>query len=218
MLTKFGLGTKRTLDQFIAFTGVDLRSRQIFGDRCKQLTWVPFEADEDPNTTEGDHWGLAPEIHPAGGGDIPLASGEIRVSMQGVRRGNTSEAEKGVELLKPKVHTYIVKEHETGKKSESDKLHRIEALIAEDLERLEQKASGELWWVFQHVDMAVEAVIEGIDGALGSERRGHGHKVLKVMLLGAPLFIIIVLLALWVVTGTSVIGSSFHSDTNSKII
>jgi hypothetical protein len=41
------------------------RSRQIFGDRCKQLTWVPFEADEDPNTTEGDHWGLAPETHPA---------------------------------------------------------------------------------------------------------------------------------------------------------
>jgi hypothetical protein len=33
---------------------------------------------------------------------------------------------------------------------------------------LEVKASGELWWVFQHVDMAVEAVIEGIDGALGS--------------------------------------------------
>jgi hypothetical protein len=33
--------------------------------------------------------------------------------------------------------------------------------------RLEVKASGELWWVFQHVDMAVEAVIEGIDGALG---------------------------------------------------
>ena len=44
-LTKYGLGVKRSLDQFIEFTGVDTRKRVIFGDRCSQLQWVPFEAD-----------------------------------------------------------------------------------------------------------------------------------------------------------------------------
>ena len=33
-LTKYGLGRKRTLDQLIAFTGIDLRNRVIYEDRC----------------------------------------------------------------------------------------------------------------------------------------------------------------------------------------
>ena len=33
MLTKYGLGFKRTLDQFIEFTGIDTRSKKVFGDR-----------------------------------------------------------------------------------------------------------------------------------------------------------------------------------------
>ena len=46
LLTKYGLGTKRTLDQLILFTGVDVRASIVFGDRCKQLLWVPFTADK----------------------------------------------------------------------------------------------------------------------------------------------------------------------------
>jgi hypothetical protein len=36
-LTKYGLGSKRTLDQLIEFTGLDLRNRVAFKDRfvCK---------------------------------------------------------------------------------------------------------------------------------------------------------------------------------------
>ena len=45
MLTKYGLGSKRTLDQLIEFTGIDLRNGVVFGDRCVQLKWVPFVAD-----------------------------------------------------------------------------------------------------------------------------------------------------------------------------
>ena len=29
-LTKYGLGMKRTLDQLIAFTGIDLRSKKVY--------------------------------------------------------------------------------------------------------------------------------------------------------------------------------------------
>jgi hypothetical protein len=34
LLTKYGLGNKRTLDQLIEFTGLDLRNRIAFKDRC----------------------------------------------------------------------------------------------------------------------------------------------------------------------------------------
>lgn len=50
MITKYGLGSKRTLDELIEFTGVDVRNGVVFGDRCVQLKWVPFEADA--GTTE----------------------------------------------------------------------------------------------------------------------------------------------------------------------
>jgi hypothetical protein len=42
LLTSFGLGTKRSLDQLISFTGIDTRSKQAFGYRCKQLYWVSY--------------------------------------------------------------------------------------------------------------------------------------------------------------------------------
>lgn len=74
-LTKYGLGRKRTLDQFIEFTGIDVRTRQIFESRCKDLDWVPFAPDADPWVDSGDVWGLAPEMHLAGAPDIPLLSG-----------------------------------------------------------------------------------------------------------------------------------------------
>jgi hypothetical protein len=41
----YGLGPKRSLDQFIAFTGVDTRSGAFISDACKQLAWVPYEID-----------------------------------------------------------------------------------------------------------------------------------------------------------------------------
>lgn len=60
-LTRYGLGYKRTLDQLIDYTGVDTRSRLVFADRCKSMSWVPFTTDEDPNTDESDPWASAPE-------------------------------------------------------------------------------------------------------------------------------------------------------------
>ena len=45
LLTRFGLGRRRTLDQLIAFTGLDLRGQRLLGDRCQELHWVPFQPD-----------------------------------------------------------------------------------------------------------------------------------------------------------------------------
>ena len=46
MLTKYGLGRKRSLDQLIDFTGIDFRNQKVYGDRCKELNWVPFVPDQ----------------------------------------------------------------------------------------------------------------------------------------------------------------------------
>lgn len=50
-LGPYGLGSKRTLDQFIEFTGVDTRNKAIVGDRCKALSWVPFQFDKGKHTS-----------------------------------------------------------------------------------------------------------------------------------------------------------------------
>jgi len=50
MLGKWDLGEKRSLNQLIAFTGVDTRKTKIDFDNCGKLQWVPFEEGG------GDDW------------------------------------------------------------------------------------------------------------------------------------------------------------------
>jgi len=40
--TKYGLGDRRSLDQAIAFSGVDLKSRKMLANRCGNIDWVPY--------------------------------------------------------------------------------------------------------------------------------------------------------------------------------
>ena len=58
---RYGLGTKRTLDQLIAFMGVDFRKSTVYDSRCHMLQFVPFEFENNPHVESGDLWGLAPE-------------------------------------------------------------------------------------------------------------------------------------------------------------
>ena len=39
---RFGLGTKRTLQQAIDFSGIDLPNRKMVANKCGNLVWVPF--------------------------------------------------------------------------------------------------------------------------------------------------------------------------------
>src|SRR3546814_492297 len=70
---KYGLGTKRTLDQLIDFVGVDLRNQNIIGNRCTDLPYVPFEVDPDPEVEVGDIWGMAPSVSKGGWPYVPIA-------------------------------------------------------------------------------------------------------------------------------------------------
>jgi len=37
---KYGLGTRRSLDDLIKFIGIDVRTRTIFANKCTTLKWV----------------------------------------------------------------------------------------------------------------------------------------------------------------------------------
>ncbi|KAG7341489.1 glycosyltransferase GlcNAc [Nitzschia inconspicua] len=41
--SRYGLGTKRTLEQAIEFTGINLREMKMETNKCGNLEWVPFE-------------------------------------------------------------------------------------------------------------------------------------------------------------------------------
>lgn len=77
LLGKYGLGSKRTLQQLIDFTGLDTRTWRVVGDRCSApLQRVTVDHDGgDAWLEEGDPWGRAGEERPAGGEEIPLLSG-----------------------------------------------------------------------------------------------------------------------------------------------
>ena len=56
---RFGLGTKRTLQQAAEFTGIDLLHRKMVQNKCGNLIWVPFEASEEYGLKEVLSRGLA---------------------------------------------------------------------------------------------------------------------------------------------------------------
>eukprot|EP01036_Dinobryon_divergens_P029870 gene29870-39036_t len=134
LLTRYGLGNRRTLDQLIDFTGVNTRKKEIFAD------------------SSGDVWGQAPEIIFAGGNNIPiLTSGTITL---------------------------------------------------------------ELWWIFQLVDSAVERAINRIDSEIGA---GHGHRVMKIVLLLIPVFMVIIYVAFWVLGASGGKRGKFFDSDLKKI-
>ena len=146
-------------------------------------------------------WGFAPEPRLAGGADVPLRSGDVTVAVPGVRlsaAGGSSSNQAGApaaDAAQQPPPPPPISSSQNG-----DKIARIEARLEADVARAVQRVDGELWWVFQHVDTAVEASIDYIDGLMG-EGRGHGHRVMKILLLGAPVFVAVVAGAAYVLSG-----------------
>lgn len=107
-IEKYGLGTKRTLDQFIQFIGVDFRNGELVDNRCKNLNWIPFQPDKgnfynyfylfflwfinelikilnlDPECEFKDVWGLAPEPQTAYLPIIPSYTPNIQNQQKGL--------------------------------------------------------------------------------------------------------------------------------------
>jgi hypothetical protein len=51
--SRFGLGTKRTLEQAVEFSGINLRERKMEKNKCGNLIWVPYEEN-----ASSDYYGL----------------------------------------------------------------------------------------------------------------------------------------------------------------
>ena len=71
---EYGLGNKRSLDELISFTGMDTRSKNILGMRCRNLERVPCKPDTYPGIIDTDVWGYAAE-KVSTSSSIPLVSG-----------------------------------------------------------------------------------------------------------------------------------------------
>lgn len=54
LLGKWDLGSQRSLDQLINFTGVDSRNYEILHTSCNKLHWVPFKEAPDHDWLDGD--------------------------------------------------------------------------------------------------------------------------------------------------------------------
>ena len=50
--SRYGIGTKRTLEQAEAFTGINFKSRKMDVNRCGNLLWVPFEESSNYGVEE----------------------------------------------------------------------------------------------------------------------------------------------------------------------
>lgn len=176
-LTQYGLGSKRSLDQLIEFTGIDTRSGAVIGDRCKQLAWVPFAADVDPNIIEGDVWGMGPERLRKGDGSIPLNSGKI-------------------EIYKPVDGAAALYAADTAADVPVQQQGEEQAYLVNAKNPI--PISGELWWMFQYIDAGVEAFIWNVDRRLG----GQGFRAMQLILLSAPVFFAVVVFACYMVFGS----------------
>ena len=85
----YGVGTRRTLEQAVEFTGINLKERKMDVNRCGNLEWVPFEELPNYGLAETLSRGYADEDAPAfvitpdvpsggGGGGLSLSKKLLR--------------------------------------------------------------------------------------------------------------------------------------------
>jgi len=60
--SRYGIGTKRSLEQVRQFTGIDLEKRKMVENKCGNLLWVPYEED----TLGGGDDSSSPKIYTYG--------------------------------------------------------------------------------------------------------------------------------------------------------
>lgn len=179
LLQQYGLGTKRTLDQFMQFTGVDTRQGALFAEPCSARQWLPFKADSHAELLDGDVWGLSAEVAVAGSSDIPLLAGG------------------DVELFNP-ANAESAGDAEAA--SEGDVT--IDVVQRREVPNPLQEYPF-LWSLFLPVDSIVEAAIGSIDGFDGNERP-HAVRNVKLLLLFLPCVLLLVVVALYTVMGKQV--------------
>jgi hypothetical protein len=94
--SRFGLGTKRTLEQAIEFSGINLRERKMEMNRCGNLEWVPYEEN-----LPSDYYGLGEILGRGlidGGTGIVSDTGNVHAALRESRNLNTKQAGSGLRV------------------------------------------------------------------------------------------------------------------------
>ena len=94
--SRFGLGTKRTLEQAIEFSGINLRERKMEMNRCGNLEWVPYEEN-----SQSDYYGLGEMLGRGlidGGTGIVPDTATVHVNLRESRNLNTNQATSGLRV------------------------------------------------------------------------------------------------------------------------
>ena len=200
-LTKFGLGQVRSLVQFEAFVGIDLTSKHMVQDRCKELAWVGYDTRKysDPQVEVGNEWGGGPELLPQGHSNIPLTmiAQEVEAySLEAYVQLDVADHQEGAYVPDGSTSDQVIASSVVG-----DATH-VNAVV-EDPTHVHR--GKELWYVFQYIDTTVESIIHRVDQEIGT---GHGHKVMKIVLLGFPMVLFILYVAIFVITNGTIPGSN----------
>ena len=182
---------KRDLIDFIAFTGVDTIKKEIYADRCESLTWVPVVAHQDPYVIEGDLFGLNSESLSSQSQLIPISNSK-EIDLYSLSFYTQSNPAGGPQVLSSPNSLSDLGNLETNNPV-------IESRI---ITSVTDHRGGELWFIFQFVDSFLEQVINKIDIDVGY---GHGHRVMRALLLFLPVLCALIGFALWVLnsSGTS---------------
>jgi hypothetical protein len=192
-LTKYGLGNKRTLDQFIAFTGIDTRNHLVFENSCVQKSWVKFIVDVVPGVDALDHWGLSPETVNANKGKSELEnfifnSNQIPLVSAGKKqRVKLLTHEMPADALKSDVHA----------SSNNGDINAKNKAIKEKLEQQQLEYSNSLWarWFGWWVDDWILLTEQLISTQIQENAKENSVRIVRLLLLLFP-FVLCVTAAL----------------------
>lgn len=182
-LQRYGLGSRRTLDDFLRFTGVDTRQSILFADACLPRKWVPFVADSEPRLADEDAWGMAAEVFSAGGAAVPIiAGGNVEVVMAPAVAATADIATVGAGKPALPVETPVRSVRRQNP--------------------LEQYPF--LWGLFLPVDEALEGVVTTIRRHNPTaDSRTAALRVIKLCLLLLPMLLVLVFVAIMTAIGNS---------------
>eukprot|EP00581_Thalassiosira_minuscula_P016018 CAMPEP_0183722950 /NCGR_PEP_ID=MMETSP0737-20130205/14737_1 /TAXON_ID=385413 /ORGANISM="Thalassiosira miniscula, Strain CCMP1093" /LENGTH=636 /DNA_ID=CAMNT_0025953197 /DNA_START=58 /DNA_END=1968 /DNA_ORIENTATION=- len=193
--SKYGLGDRRSLDQLIQFSGVDLRHKKATIDgknRCGNLQWVPFienpkgvnyipkfdDATEDPLDVpceKSSVW-YDPQIDGVGAGLVSREDGadeeEDTISAQQRRREEEAAEEEAH-------HAHQMEANELA----GGKLHEDHAALAAALEAEEGGVGHGSSHRMERESGAAAAASKAEEEM---ENHGSGHRIFPPLLRGAP--------------------------------
>jgi hypothetical protein len=181
-LQRYGLGSRRTLDDFLRFTGVDTRQSILFADACLPRKWVPFVVDSEPRLADEDAWGMAAEVLSAGGAGVPIiAGGNVEVVMAPAAAATADVA------------TAVTMELAPPEKALAHSGRRQNPLEQYPL----------LWGLFLPVDEALEGMVTTIRQHT-ADSRTSALRVVKLCLLLLPMLLVLVFVAVLTTVGNSI--------------